>query len=160
MPAADAGSALIAKQVDAAVTYEPYIAAAKTQDPSVQVIYSAAADPVLISDVLAARGGFAQENPETMKALLQVWDEAVKFLADNPDEGRAIIAKAVESDPAELASAFEGVQFYDLAQNRAGIGDGSTAAALADVLKVAQSIDLVKEAPDLAKLLDAGYLGE
>jgi len=160
MPAADAGSALIAKQVDAAVTYEPYIAAAKTQDPSVQVIYSAAADPGLISDVLAARGGFAQENPETMKALLQVWDEAVKFLADNPDEGRAIIAKAVESDPAELASAFEGVQFFDLAQNRAGIGDGSTAAALADVLKVAQSIDLVKEAPDLAKLLDAGYLGE
>ena len=102
MPAADAGSALIAKQVDAAVTYEPYISAAKAQDPSVQVIYSAAADPGLISDVLAARAGFAQENPETMKALLQVWDEAVQFLADNPDEGRAIIAKAVESDPAEL----------------------------------------------------------
>ena len=106
MPAADAGSALIAKQVDAAVTYEPYISAAKAQDPSVQVIYSAAADPGLISDVLAARAGFAQENPETMKALLQVWDEAVQFLADNPDEGRAIIAKAVESDPAELAECF------------------------------------------------------
>lgn len=160
MPAADAGSALIAKQVDAAVTYEPYIAAAKTQDPSVQVIYSAAADPGLISDVLAARAGFAQENPETMKALLQVWDEAVQFLADNPDEGRSIIAKAVESDPAELQSAFEGVQFFDLEQNRAGIGDGSTAASLADVLKIAQSIALVKEAPDLAKLLDASYLGE
>ena len=160
MPAADAGSALIAKQVDAAVTYEPYIAAAKAQDPSVQVIYSAAADPGLISDVLAARAGFAQENPETMKALLQVWDEAVQFLADNPDEGRAIIAKAVESDPAELESAFDGVQFFDLEQNRTGISDGSTAAALADVLTVAQSIALVKEAPDLTKLLDASYLGE
>lgn len=160
MPAADAGSALIAKQVDAAVTYEPYIAAAKAQDPSVQVIYSAAADPGLISDVLAARAGFAQENPETLKALLQVWDEAVQFLADNPDEGRMIIAKAVESDPDELQSAFDGVQFFDLEQNRAGIGDGSTAASLADVLKIAQSIALVKEAPDLAKLLDASYLGE
>ncbi len=160
MPAADAGSALIAKQVDAAVTYEPYISAAKTQDSSVQVIYSAAADPGLISDVLAARAGFAQDNPETMKALLQVWDEAVQFLADNPDEGRAIIAKAVESDPAELASAFEGVQFFNLEQNRAGIGDGSTAAVLADVLKVAQSIGLVKESPDLAKVLDASYLGQ
>lgn len=81
-------------------------------------------------------------------------------MADNPDEGRAIIAKAVESDPAELVSAFEGVQFFDLEQNRTGTGDGSTAAALADVLKVAQSIGLVKEAPDLAKLLDASYLGK
>ncbi len=160
MPAADAGSALIAGQVDAAVTYEPYISAAKGQDPSVQVIYSAAADPGLISDVLAARAGFAQENPAAMQALLQVWDEAVQFLADNPDEGRAIIAKAVESDPAELESAFDGVQFFDLAQNRTGMADGSTAAVLADVLKVAQSIGLVKEAPDLAKLLDAAYLGE
>jgi NitT/TauT family transport system substrate-binding protein len=160
MPAADAGSALIAKQVDAAVTYEPYISAAKGQDPSVQVIYTAAADPGLISDVLAARAGFAQENPDTMKALLQVWDEAVQFLADNPDEGRAIIAKAVESDPAELASAFDGVEFFTLEQNRAGIADGSTLEVLEDVLAVSQSIGLVAEAPELATLLDALYLGE
>ena len=160
MPAADAGAALIAKQVAAAVTYEPYISAAQAQDPSVQVIYTAAADPGLISDVLAARAGFAQENPQTMEALLQVWDEAVRFLADHPDEGRAIIAAAVESDPAELVSAFDGVQFYTLEQNRTGLADGSTLAVLQDVLSVSQSIGLVKEAPDLAALLDGAYLGQ
>jgi NitT/TauT family transport system substrate-binding protein len=160
MPAADAGSALIARQVAAAVTYEPYIAAAQAQDPAVQVIYTAAADPGLISDVLAARAGFAAENPETMQALLQVWDEAVAFLAENPDEGRAIIAAAVESSPEELMTAFDGVQFYTLEQNRAGMADGSTLAVLQDVLGVAQSIGLVQEAPDLATLLDASYLGE
>lgn len=160
MPAADAGSALIAKQVAAAVTYEPYISAAQAQDPSVQVIYTAAADPGLISDVLAARTGFAQENPQTMQALLQVWDEAVQFLADNPDEGRAIIAAAVESDPEELVSAFDGVQFYTLEQNRTGLADGSTLAVLQDVLSVSQSIGLVKEAPDLSSLLDGAYLSQ
>ena len=160
MPAADAGSALIAKQVAAAVTYEPYISAAQAQDPSVQVIYTAAADPGLISDVLAARTGFAQENPQTMQALLQVWDEAVQFLADHPDEGRAIIAAAVESDPEGLVSAFDGVEFYTLEQNRTGLADGSTLAVLQDVLSVSQSIGLVKEAPDLANLLDGAYLGQ
>jgi NitT/TauT family transport system substrate-binding protein len=160
MPAADAGSALIAGQVDAAVTYEPYISAAQAQDPAVQVIYTAAADPGLISDVLAARASFAQENPETMRALLQVWDEAVTFLAENPDEGRAIIAAAVESDPAELVGAFDGVEFYTLAENRAGMADGTTLQVLEDVMAVAQSIGLVEDAPDLAALLDASYLGE
>lgn len=160
MPAADAGSALIAGQVAAAVTYEPYISAAKAQDPAVQVIYTGAADPGLISDVLAARTSFAEENPETMAALLQVWDEAVQYLADNPAEGRAIIAAAVESSPEELATAFDGVQFYSLAQNRTGAADGSTLAVLQDVLGVAQSIGLVQEAPDLNTLFDATHLGE
>ena len=155
MPAADAGSALIAGRVAAAVTYEPYIAAAQAQDPTVQVIYTGAADPGLISDVLAARAGFAAENPETMRALLLVWDEAVQYLVEHPDEGRAIIAAAVESDPAELVSAFDGVQFYTLAQNQAGMADGSTLAVLQDVLGVAQSIGLVQEAPDLTQLLAA-----
>lgn len=160
MPAADAGSALIAKQVAAAVTYEPYISAAQAQDPTVQVIYTAAADPGLISDVLAARAGFAAENPAAMQALLQVWDEAVAFLAENPDEGRAIIAAAVESDPQELATAFDGVQFYTLEQNRTGMADGSTLAVLQDVLGVAQAIGLVEEAPDLATVLDGSFLGQ
>ena len=125
-----------------------------------QVIYTGAADPGLISDVLAARSGFAAENPETMRALLLVWDEALQYLAENPDEGRAIIAAAVESDPAELGSAFDGVQFYTLEQNRTGMADGSTLGVLQDVLGVAQSIGLVQETPDLTQLLDASHLGE
>jgi NitT/TauT family transport system substrate-binding protein len=160
MPAADAGSALLAGQVAAAVTYEPYIAAAQAQDPTVQVIYTGAADPGLISDVLAARAGFAAENPATMQALMQVWDEAVQFLNQNPDEGRAIIAAAVESSPEELVTAFEGVEFYTLEQNRIGMANGSTLDVLQDVLTVAQSIGLVQEAPDLASLLDGSYLGQ
>jgi NitT/TauT family transport system substrate-binding protein len=160
MPAADAGSALIAGQVDAAVTYEPYISAAQAQDAGIQVIYTAAADPGLISDVLAVRTEFAQANPQVMAALLQVWDEAVAYLAANPEEGRAIIAAAVESDPAELATAFDGVEFYTLAENRTGLADGSTMQVLEDVLAVAQSIGIVQEAPDLAALLDGSYLGE
>lgn len=160
MPAADAGSALIAKQVDAAVTYEPYIAAAQAQDAAVQSIYTAAADPGLISDVLAARTEFARQNPATMAALMQVWDEAVQFLADNPDEGRAIIAKAVESAPEELVTAFDGVQFYTLADNRAGLADGATLAVLKDVAAVAQSIGLIKETPDLSTLVDGAYWGQ
>jgi NitT/TauT family transport system substrate-binding protein len=160
MPAAGAGSALIAGQVAAAVTYEPYISAAMAQDPAVQVIYTGAADPGLISDVLAARAGFAQENPETMRALLQVWDEAVQFLNSNPDEGRAIIAAAVQSSAEELTTAFDGVEFYTLEQNLTGADNGSTLGVLQDVLTVSQSIGLVEQAPDLASIFDPSYLSE
>ncbi|MEI8632554.1 ABC transporter substrate-binding protein [Vibrio sp. PP-XX7] len=55
MPASNAGSALIAGQVPAAVTYEPYLTVAKTNDASLKMLYSGASDPGLISDVLVVR---------------------------------------------------------------------------------------------------------
>jgi NitT/TauT family transport system substrate-binding protein len=159
MPAADAGSALIAGQVDAAVTYEPYISTAIGENPDIKAVYTAAEDPGLISDVLAVRAQFAEENPATVAMLLMVWEEAVAFLNENPEEGRAIIATAVGSAPEELTTAFDGVQFYTLAENRKELAEGGAfTKTLEDVQNVAMAIGLIEEPVDLAQLVDAGYL--
>jgi NitT/TauT family transport system substrate-binding protein len=159
MPAADAGAALIAGQVNVAVTYEPYISEAINQNPDIQKLYTGAADPGLISDVLIARTAFAAENPDAMKALMTIWDEAVAFLRANPSEGRAIIARAVGSAPEELATAFDGVVFYDLAENAAGLApDGEFRKVMEDVQKVSIAIGLIDAAVDLDALIDASFV--
>lgn len=160
MPAADAGAALIAGQVDAAVTYEPYISEAINQNGDIQPLYTAAERPGLISDVLAARTQFAEANPDLMRALLKVWDEAVTFLRENPEAGRAIIAEAVGSTPEELVTAFEGVAFYDLAENQQFLAfDSENAAAVFnDVQSVALAIGLIDAPIDLARVVDPNYL--
>jgi len=161
MPAADAGAALIAGQVDVAVTYEPYISEAINQNPDIQKLYTGAADPGLISDVLIARTAFAAANPDAMKALMTIWDEAVAFLRANPSEGRAIIARAVGSAPEELATAFDGVVFYDLAENAAGLApDGEFRKVMEDVQKVSIAIGLIDAAVDLDALIDASFVGQ
>ncbi len=159
MPAADAGSALIAGQVQAAVTYEPYISAALAGGGDLRVIYTAGERPGLISDVFVVSGKFAKENPTAVEALLKVWDEAMAFYKSNPDEAKAIIAKAVGSSPEELATAFDGVEFYDLAQNRAQL-TGEFTQTIQDVATVAKSIGLMDAIPDLKALLDASFLGK
>src|SRR5207253_7652240 len=63
MPAADAGSALIAGKVPVAVTYEPYLTLAMQQNKKVKMIYSAGEDPGLISDVFVVRDEFLAEKP-------------------------------------------------------------------------------------------------
>ena len=55
MPAADAGSALIAGKVPVAVTYEPYLTLAMQQNNKVKMLYSAGENPGLISDVFVVR---------------------------------------------------------------------------------------------------------
>jgi len=150
MPASDAGATLIAGQVDVAVTYEPYIAAALAENPDLKVLYSAAERPGLISDVLVIN---PKLDSKTATALLQVWDEALAFYKSNPEEAKTIIAKAVGSTPEELQTAFDGVQFYTLAESKAELF-GQPSALLKDVADVAQSIGLFETAPDLTKIVD------
>ncbi len=157
MPASDAGAALIAGQVDVAVTYEPYISAALADNPDLYLLYTAAARPGLISDVFVVSGKFAKENPQAVAALLKVWDEALAFYNANPEEGKAIIARNVGSTPEELVTAFDGVRFYDLAANLAQLG-GDFLATIQDVAQVSQSIGLIEQIPDLKPLIDTTYL--
>jgi len=157
MPAADAGSALIAGQVDAAVTYEPYISNAVAQDPEVKSIYSGEDSPGLISDVLVVNDAFAEGNDETLRKLLKAWDMAVAYLRNNPEGGRAIIAEAVGSTPEELKTAFEGVAFYDLSENNQELGSGFTQTANL-IAATAQSIGMIEETPDFQRMVNPNYL--
>lgn len=157
MPAADAGSALIAGKVQVAVTYEPYISAALAENPDLALLYTAAERPGLISDVLIVNSKFARENPNAVRALLKVWDEAMAFYKSNPQEAQAIIAKAVGSSPEELKTAFDGVRFYDLSENRAELG-GEFMTVMQDVAEVSQSIGLIEKIPDLKAIVDTTFV--
>ena len=153
MPAADAGSAIIAKQVDAAVTYEPYITEALKKDADLTLLYTAAERPGLISDVLALRADFIEKNPEVVQSLFKIWDEAVQYYNTNTEDAQAIIAENVGSDPADLVTAFEGVQFFTYEENKAMM-QGDYQMTLEDVAEVSINIGLFNETPDLVKLVD------
>ncbi|MFO3796281.1 MAG: ABC transporter substrate-binding protein, partial [Anaerolineales bacterium] len=157
MPAADAGSALIAGQVQVAVTYEPYISAALAENPDLTLLYTAAERPGLISDVLIVSSKFARQNPNAVRALLKVWDEAMAFYKSNPEEAKAIIARAVGSSPEELKTAFDGVRFYDLSENRAELG-GEFLSVMQDVAEVSKSLGLIEQIPDLKAIVDTSFV--
>ena len=122
MPASDAGAALIAGKVPVAVTYEPYLTLAMQQNPKVKMIYSAGENPGLISDVFVVREEFLKEKPGQIVALLKAWDMALADYRKDTAGGRAIIAEAVGAKPEELATAFEGVVYYSLAENKTELG--------------------------------------
>jgi NitT/TauT family transport system substrate-binding protein len=150
MPASDAGATLIANQVGVAVTYEPYISAALASNPDLKLLYTAAERPGLISDVLAVRGDL---NPEVTAKLLKIWDDALAYYKSNPDEAKGIIAKNVGSTPEELTTAFDGVKFYDLAENKQ-LFSGDLMKTFEDVTEVAQTIGLVTTPPNLSEMID------
>lgn len=161
MAAADAGLALIAGRVDVAVTYEPYISAALREGKGYHVLYTAAARPGLISDVAVAERKFLAENPETIKAIIRAWDDAVAFLNANPEEGGKIIADAVHSPMDEFKVAMKGVRIYDLKQNNTLL-DGEFQKTMNDIsnIMIETTPDNIKKVPNPDEALATKYVKE
>jgi len=68
IPAADAGTAVVAGQVDVAVTYEPYLQAALVEGDNCEIIYTANERPGLISDALASTPSSPSRIPRPLEA--------------------------------------------------------------------------------------------
>jgi NitT/TauT family transport system substrate-binding protein len=155
MPASDAGLALVSGQVDAAVTYEPYITEAVTGKEDFKVLYTAAERPGLISDVCVFNSAFLKEQPQAAVDMLKAWDEAVAFYRSNPDDAKAIIATAVGSKPEDLVTAFDGVEFFTTAEYQQKL-TSEFPQTLDDVVAAATQMGLLEKTPDLKVILDSG----
>jgi len=158
MPAADAGTALIAGRVPVAVTYEPYISLAKAQSDKVKLLYSAGENPGLISDVFIVREEFMADKPGQIVALLKSWEAALNAYNANPTEGRTIIAEAVGAKPEELATAFEGVKYFSLAENKTQFSGDFLNKVVPEVEAAATKAGLLTKDIDLATLMDGRFI--
>lgn len=157
-PAAQAGVAVIAKKVDVAVTYEPYLTAALQQDSSFKLIYKAAEKPGLIGDVFVVRNDYLASHPGQIYALVKAWGASVDYYRANTAAGQAIIEKAVGADPGSLKTAFDGVQIYSLAEAKQLMTGGGYLQTLAEVLKVATDAGIVTKPVDTTKVMDTTYI--
>ncbi|MCL1838419.1 MAG: ABC transporter substrate-binding protein [Propionibacteriaceae bacterium] len=158
MGAAEAGAALIAGRVPAAVTYEPYINQAKLQDSNVKVLYEAGEKEGLISDVFMVGSKFASENPDAVRALAKSWGQAVDYYRANTESGRAIIAQGVGESPEDLVTAFDGVIFFGLAENQTLLGGDFAKVTLPAVQQVAVAAGLLNGGSDPAQIIDTQFL--
>ncbi|WP_303981610.1 ABC transporter substrate-binding protein [Dongia mobilis] len=158
MPASDAGSALIAGKVPVAVTYEPYLTLAMQQNPKVKMLYSAGENPGLISDVFVVREDFLAEKPGQVLALLRAWEASVADYKADTAGGRAIISEAVGAKPEELATAFDGVTYYTIAENKTQLTGDFVNKVVPEVKKAALSAGLLSADVDLAKLIDTRFV--
>ncbi len=151
MPASDAGSALIAGKVPVAVTYEPYLTLAMQQNPKVKMLYSAGENPGLISDVFVVREDFLAEKPGQVLALLKAWDASVADYVKDTAGGRAIISEAVGAKPEELATAFDGVKYFTVAENKTQLTGDFVKKVVPEVKQAATSAGLLSADVDLAQ---------
>lgn len=158
MPAADAGSALIAGRVPAAVTYEPYISTARAQNKDIQLLFAAGKDPGLISDVFVVREDVLKSKPGQVLAMLKAWDLALADYKANTEEDRKIIATAVGASPEDLATAFDGVTYYSTSEAKKAFAGDFTSKTFVDVLKAAKTAGIVTQDVSADTMIDPSFV--
>jgi NitT/TauT family transport system substrate-binding protein len=158
MPAADAGSALIAKRVPVAVTYEPYLAAARKADPKTRQILAGNALPGLISDVLVVRTDYLKSHPNQIAALVSSWNDALTYYKAHTGEAQATIARNVGASMADVKDAFNGVRYYSLADNKAELTGSYRDKTLPIVQKAGMESGLIHNAVDPSVAIDPQFV--
>jgi len=158
MDPSEAATALIGGRVPVAVTYEPYISEARQASSGFEAIFTAAEKTGLISDVLIVDNGYLDENPDAVKKVVNAWGPAVDFYNSDTDAARAIIAENVGSDVDALATAFDGVEFYSLEDNKTRFPGDYAESVLPTVEEVATQIGLLEGGADIASLIDTEFV--
>ena len=158
MSSGDAGAAFVAGEVDAAVTWEPWLSKAKETDNG-SVLIDSSETPGIIVDALAMDKDFAAEYPGTVKAIVEGWYDALAYMESDPDDAYKIMMEYTgDETPEDLQASMAEVKFYDKEGN-ASYYDGE----IQDVAKMAADLwldtGLIDADPDLDSLIDGSFIG-
>jgi NitT/TauT family transport system substrate-binding protein len=124
MAAPEAGAAFVAKKVDAAVTWEPWLSRGKQTDFG-HLLVDSSTTPGLITDVVTAKTDYVDKHPKETKAVVDAWNEAVAYVRAHPDESNEIMAKGVGGwlkDPKVFGETLSGIKFYGAEDNKTFFG--------------------------------------
>jgi NitT/TauT family transport system substrate-binding protein len=142
MKPGDAGAAFVAGEVDAAVTWEPWLSSGKSA-PHGHLLVDSSKTPGLITDVLVFRREVIEKRAREIQGVVDAWHKAVAYWEKNPAESNLIMARAVGEwlqDPRLFADVLTGVKFYDRAANARFFGTPGSPGPLYRVIQNAMDI--------------------
>ena len=113
-----AAAAFTAKQVDAAVTWEPDLSGAVTaRGAEAHVLVSTQAATNIIADTLCARQELIDQAPETVRDFVRGWLDGIEMIKNNPNGSYEVVGKALKLDNETVSGMLSGLKLTPYADN-------------------------------------------
>lgn len=157
----EAGTAFAAGQLDAAVTWEPWLTKAVETDKG-KVLISTRELPV-IEDVLFFRGSTLKNRHNDIVKFLKACFEAVDYWKAHPDEGTEIVSRKLSMPQNEVQQMLPNMRIASYQDNLEFFGDGGRGSPAYSAYEVATRIwiqeGVVKPSNDSpADAIDASFI--
>ncbi|MDJ0388269.1 ABC transporter substrate-binding protein [Roseomonas sp. E05] len=153
-----AAQAFVAGQFDGCSTYEPYLSQVRGMGADKGRILATTLDYPCVVDTLAFQPDFVAKNGAAVKAVVQGWYDALAMIGQEPDKAYAIMGKRVNQSGEAFKASAAFIEWMDQGKNRAYAADGLPQ-FMQKALEVQKEAGVVRQSPDLAKLLDTSFLG-
>ncbi|KFA90377.1 hypothetical protein Q664_29120 [Archangium violaceum Cb vi76] len=104
-------------QVDAVVTFEPFVSRLRAR--GAHELFDSSHLPGELVDLLVVREDVLEESPERVRHMLQAWFQALRHLAEHPADAVTRMSPRLDTSPEELASMLELLRHPTLEENHA-----------------------------------------
>jgi NitT/TauT family transport system substrate-binding protein len=145
-----------AGDLDAAMTYEPYLSTVRAK-PEAGKIIATTLDYPMVMDTFGCTPKFLKDNPKAAKALADSYFEAVDMIKREPKKSFEIMG----ADVKQPAEAFEKSQAYLRWQDKAAnqkFFAGEHAQFTREAADLLLEMGVIKQIPDLKNLADTSYI--
>lgn len=113
-----AAAAFKAKQVDAAVTWEPDLSGAVTaRGDEAHILVSTTAATHVIADTLVARQQIIDQAPKTLQAFVNGWFDGIAVMSEDPQGANNIVGQALKLSPEDVSGMLSGLKLTPFADN-------------------------------------------
>ncbi|MGE5233897.1 MAG: OmpA family protein, partial [Acidobacteriota bacterium] len=107
-----------ARQVDAAVTWEPDLSGAvAARGDEAHVLVSTTAATNIIADTLVARQDLIDRAPETVRDFVHGWFEGIEMIKTDPPRAYALVGDALKLDTDTVSGMLSGLKLTPYADN-------------------------------------------
>jgi NitT/TauT family transport system substrate-binding protein len=142
--------------LDAGMTYEPYLSTVRAK-PQAGKIIATTLDYPMVMDTFGCTPKFLADNPKAAKALADSYFDAVEMIKKDPKKSFEIMG----ADVKQTGEQFEGSQKYlrwqDREANRKFFAT-DFAPFNKDAAELLMEAGIIKQVPDLSKLVDTRFI--
>ncbi|HEX4884029.1 MAG TPA: ABC transporter substrate-binding protein [Casimicrobiaceae bacterium] len=153
-----AANAMIAgtQQLDAAMTYEPYLSAVRAK-PEAGRIIATTLDYPMVMDTFGCTPKFLADNPKAAKALADGYFDAVEMIAKDPKKSFEIMGADVKQTGEQFEASQKYLRWQDREANRKFFA-GEHAQFTKEAAQLLLEAGIIRQIPDLSKLADTRFI--
>jgi NitT/TauT family transport system substrate-binding protein len=153
-----AANAMIAgnNDIDAAMTYEPYLGAVRAK-PEAGKIIATTLDYPMVMDTFGCTPKFLTENPKAAQALANGYFDALEMIKAEPKKSFEIMGADVKSSGEQFEASQKYLRWQDRAANQKFFA-GEHAAFSKEAADLLMETGIVKQLPDMSKLADTRFI--
>jgi NitT/TauT family transport system substrate-binding protein len=153
-----AANAIIAGagNLDAAMTYEPFLSAVRAK-PEAGKIIATTLDYPMVMDTFGCTPKFLADSPKAAQGLADAYFEALALIKADPKKSFEIMGADVKQSGEQFEKSQSFLRWQDKAANQKFFA-GEHAAFSKEAAELLLAVGIIKQVPDLSKLADPRFI--